>query len=309
MRIKAENFPLILIADDDSVSRRILEKRITEWGYKTIIATDGEKAWAILNKNKVRIAILDWMMPQISGTELCKRVREKQSDTYTYIILVTARGQQEDIIEGLSAGADDYMKKPFDILELKARLQTGKRIISLETQLLQIQLQLRELATKDSLTGLWNRAEILKKLTEEFERARRENITVSTIMLDVDNFKHINDSHGHQVGDIVLTKVAKRLSRNVRIYDTIGRYGGDEILLVLPDTTMENLINITHRLLTSVSKNPVNIQKKRLPITVSIGSASSETYPNITPTALIKKSDEALYEAKRKGRNRFVISK
>jgi diguanylate cyclase (GGDEF)-like protein len=298
----------VLIADDEKISRKILEKNIKNWGYRIHSAADGEEAWQIYKKFKIRIAILDWMMPKISGIDLCRKFRKEASITYTYIILLTSKDEKTDIIEGLSSGADDYITKPFDPMELKARLQTGKRIIDLETQLLKSQKKLHELATHDGLTGLLNRMAILQILKEEIERSKRDGHPLAVVMLDIDKFKSINDTYGHQAGDEVLIEVAQRLQKNIRAYDKFGRYGGDELLAVLPNCTKLNLQRIAMRLHGSISEKKIKTKKGSLDVTISIGGVSSQTMTKLDSSAIIRLSDEALYTAKEKGRNCFAIS-
>lgn len=299
----------VLIADDDPISQRILEKNIKDWGYKVIIVNNGQEAWKALQKEEIRMAIFDWMMPKINGVRLCQKVRLQKKDTYTYIILLTSRDQQEDIVEGLSSGADDYIVKPFNTLELEARLQTGKRIIDLQNQLIQSKKQLERLATQDSLTKIWNRATIIKHLEEELNRSSREKKPVGTILMDIDYFKNINDTHGHHVGDEVLIDVASRLRKNIRSYDKIGRYGGDELLVALPNCSLLTVKEIAERLRRVVCKKKVKTEIGPIAVTLSLGGASSEDQFVISAENLIKASDRALYQAKRNGRNCMVINK
>lgn len=303
------NLMKVLIAEDDPVSRKILEKNIKDWGYEVIIANNGQDAWQAIQKEAIRMAILDWMMPKIDGLELCQKVRHQKNDAYTYIILLTSRDRQEDIVEGLSSGADDYIVKPFNTLELKARLQTGRRIIDLQNQLLQSKKQLEELATQDSLTKLWNRATIIQHLEEEIHRSLREGNPVGALLVDIDYFKNINDTYGHHVGDEVLIEVASRLKRHIRRYDKIGRYGGDELLVVLPNCALSSVKDIAERLRQVVSEQKIPTEIGPIDVTLSIGGISSENQLPISAEGLIKASDHALYQAKRNGRNCAMINK
>ena len=298
----------VLIAEDDPVSRRILEKNIKDWGYEVIIANNGQDAWKALQKEEIRMAIFDWMMPKIDGLQLCQKVRLQKKDIYTYIILLTSRDRQEDIVEGLSSGADDYIVKPFNTLELKARLQTGKRIIDLQNQLLQSKKQLEQLATRDSLTKLWNRATIIKHLEEELNRGSREKKPVGSILVDIDYFKKINDTYGHYIGDEVLVEVASRMKKHIRSYDKIGRYGGDELLVVLPNCSLPVVEEIGERLRKVVCTKKIKTEIGPIGVTLSLGGISSEEQSAISAEGLIKASDHALYQAKRNGRNCIVIN-
>jgi two-component system cell cycle response regulator len=296
----------ILIAEDDKVSLRILEKNVAEWGYDVAVAGNGEEALRTLRENDVRLAILDWMMPGTNGLELCRFIRQDGGPKYVYVILLTSRDRRQDIVEGLEAGADDYMAKPVNFLELRARIQTGRRIVELEDKLLESNRKLRDLASRDHLTSLWNRANVFQFLEEDLDRGRRESGPVSAIMIDVDNFKRINDTHGHLVGDVVLIEVAKRLERGVRPYDKVGRYGGDEILVVLPGCGLAEAAAIGERLRKSVSGEKVRTPAGDFDVTVTLGCASSEDVAEATAETLVHASDAALYKGKSLGRNRLV---
>lgn len=298
----------VLIAEDDKLCRTILEKNLKKWDYEVISTEDGKEAWTVMQENNIQIAILDWIMPKMDGVELCKKIREKKWDEYIYLIMLTVRNKQSDIRKGFSAGVDDYITKPFDTHELKARLQTGKRIISLQNQLLDSQKKLQEIATHDTLTNLLNRYEILNVLTDEFHRSLRENRPVSTVMLDIDFFKKINDSYGHDVGDEVLVEVATRLKGTLRRYDKVGRYGGDEFLAILPGCDLKNAARIAERLRRAVCKERIRTEAGQLYVTVSAGCASSESQSHKSIEYLVKFSDKAMYHAKNMGRNCVITS-
>ena len=297
----------VLIAEDNKVSAKILQKNIKDWGYEVVLAQDGKKAWLALQDEEIRLAVLDWMMPEFNGIQLCQKIRETdhqgENQEYTYIILLTAKGEQKDLIKGFSAGADDYITKPFNHLELKARLKTGKRIIDL-------QRQLQEQASRDGLTGLWNRKRMFRILDKEINRAHRDNLPLAIIMIDIDNFKAINDTHGHHVGDLVLQEIATVLKNNVRNYDEICRYGGDELLIILPNCNIIKTETIAERLRKCVLKHKITTDAVSLSITLSMGGTSTENHSSdVTSEALIMASDEALLMAKTKGRNCVVINK
>lgn len=296
----------VLIAEDDKLCRTILEKSLRKWGYEIISTEDGREAWKAIQEQNIQIAILDWIMPKIDGVELCKKIRAKKWDEYIYIIMLTIRSKQSDIRKGFDAGVDDYITKPFDTYELKARLQTGKRIIGLQNQLLDSQKKLQEIATHDTLTNLLNRYEILNVLSDEFHRSLRENKPVSTVMLDIDYFKKINDSYGHGVGDEVLLEVASRLVRVLRRYDKVGRYGGDEFLAVLPGCDLNTATRIAERLRRSVSQERIQTEAGQLYVTISAGCSSSVSQSHKSIEYLVKVSDKALYHAKNMGRDCVV---
>jgi len=298
----------VLIAEDDKISLRILEKNLRNWDYEVVTTSSGREALGILRNSKTHMAVLDWIMPELSGPEICEKVRLEKKDRYTYLILLTAKNNPEDIIQGLTAGADDYVTKPFNLPELKARLQTGERIIVLESQLLETQKKLHEMVTRDVLTNLWSRREILQILDEEVVRSSRQKLPLGTIMIDIDNFKMVNDSHGHQIGDSVLAEIASRLAQNVRPYDKVGRYGGDEMLIVLPNCHLADLEPISKRLQSCIDRSKFKIPQTDIRITISIGAASSETMDKISSEILIFESDKALLSAKRLGRNCYIIA-
>ncbi len=297
----------VLIAEDNAVSAKILQKNINDWGYEVVVAKDGKEAWAALRNEGIRLAVLDWMMPEINGIQLCKKIRENdhkgEDQQYTYIILLTAKDEQKDLIKGFSAGADDYITKPFNHLELKARLKTGKRIIDL-------QRQLQKQASRDSLTGLWNRKRMFRILDKEIHRAHRNNLPVAILMIDIDKFKSINDTYGHQIGDLVINEVTDILRKNIRSYDEICRYGGDEFLVILPNCNSAKTELIGDRLRINVTKHRIKSDNLSLNVALSFGGASTEGYASdITSETLIMEADEALLEAKNRGRNCVVIKK
>lgn len=228
----------VLVADDSLVMRRLLESTLESWSYDVICARDGDEAWAALSSDDPpRIAILDWMMPGYSGVDVCRKVRERAGPDYTYIILLTSKSLRQEIVEGLRSGADDYVVKPFDRHELEVRLRVGRRIIDLQAQLLEAQAALKEQATRDALTRTWNRASILEILGRETIRAHRELRPLGVVMMDIDHFKAVNDTHGHLAGDEALKETALRVGGGMRGYDSFGRYGGEEFLSSCPAAT------------------------------------------------------------------------
>ena len=298
----------ILIAEDDLISSRILQKNLENWGYETVLARSGEGAWQALQDEELRLAILDWMMPGMDGVEVCRKIRRRKKYKYTYIILLSAKDRKQDIIAGLSSGADDYMTKPVNFLELRARLQTGKRIIDLEDKLLFIQNQLKDIASRDSLTKIWNRAEISKFLSEELERGEREKKPTGVVLLDVDHFKKINDFYGHAIGDQALLQVVSRLKRKIRKSDKIGRYGGDEIIIILPNCGLTDVKRIGDRLRLAVGKRYIKTELDNVQVTVSAGCATSELPVTASADKIIKVADGALLKAKKQGRNCVVLA-
>ncbi len=301
----------ILIAEDDPVSRRVLQAHLNKWGYEVVVTHNGREAWqALEQENAPQLAILDWMMPVMDGIELVRRLRERHAQrSYVYAILLTAKSQKEDIVIGLEAGADDYLTKPFDASELHARVRTGRRILELQSQLLAAQEALREQATHDHLTGVWNRAGILDILQRECSRSARTGSPLSVVMADLDHFKRINDTLGHMVGDEVLRCVAKRMLASVRSYDSIGRYGGEEFVIVLPDIDATSSHQQAERIRQEISHTPIEIPGNHLTVTLSLGVASSGGGRHDDFQSLLRAADAALYRAKAAGRNQTCLAR
>jgi diguanylate cyclase (GGDEF)-like protein len=298
----------ILIADDSAVSLRLLAAVLERWGHGVVTASTGTEAWDVLQRDDApRLAILDWMMPGYTGPELCSLIRQRAGGAYTYVILLTARNQREDIIRGLEAGADDYLVKPFDNSELRVRLGAGCRILELQEQLLQAQEALRVQATRDSITGLWNRFAIFDILARELARAGRENKPLGVVMGDLDRFKNINDSHGHLAGDLVLKEVAGRMVRSIRTYDALGRYGGEEFLLLLPGCDGPMAMQSAQRMREAVRAEPILLTRGGaevpLNITMSFGVTALEPGAETNSEGLVRVADAALYQAKENGRD------
>jgi diguanylate cyclase (GGDEF)-like protein len=247
----------ILIADDDPVSRRLLQSFLKKWGYEVVAAADGEDALRILeSENSPTLAILDWMMPGKDGLQVCASVRDRPGRAYVYILLLTARTKKDDLLQGLESGADDYLTKPFHAAELRARLQVGQRILELQTGLIQAREELFFRATHDELTGLVNRRVIIEAIAREHSRHIRLGGSFAVILLDLDHFKSINDTHGHMAGDAVLKEVARRMAAGVRPYDTVGRYGGEEFVIVAPACDRASAAGLAGRILTTSRSMP-----------------------------------------------------
>jgi two-component system cell cycle response regulator len=298
----------ILIADDSIVSRHLLEATLRKWGYEVMVACDGAEALQVLEREDApALIILDWMMPGMTGLEVCQRIRQRGSEPYTYILLLTSKSQKEDLIEGMDAGADDYITKPFDQSELQVRLRAGTRLVDLQAQLLSAREALREQATRDSLTRLWNRSSILEALTRELARAEREASPLGVVIVDLDHFKQINDNHGHPAGDVVLRESARRMQSGVRQYDSVGRYGGEEFLILLPNCGEAESFSQAERLRKQLSQNEIRIDDLSIRVTASFGVAAAIPGEPWTSEGLIRRADEALYVAKKSGRNRVEI--
>ncbi|MBZ5562315.1 MAG: diguanylate cyclase [Acidobacteriia bacterium] len=288
----------ILIAEDDPVLRRILEGFLMKWGYDLVVTKDGAEAWRALEQEAAPpLAVVDWMMPGMDGLELCRKVRERGAGPYTYILLLTAKGQKEDIVRGIEAGADDYLTKPFDVQELRVRIRAGVRV-------LELQEKLRELATRDPLTGLFNRGAILELLQRELARSERQGVSIGVIIADLDHFKKVNDTHGHLIGDAVLCEAAKRMKAAVRTYDFVGRYGGEEFLIFSPGCDLRDACQQAERIREYIAREPVVTPPASVQITASFGVCASGAGVRNDFTTLINAADAALYRAKERGRNR-----
>ena len=293
----------ILIADDNAVSRRILEASLKKWEYAVVSVADGKEAWEVLQHDDApRLAILDWEMPELTGPEVCSMVRRQKREAYTYVLLLTSKNEKKDLIEGMNAGADDYIAKPFDQQELRVRLRAGQRIIDLQDDLLVAREALRQQATHDSLTGLKNRGTIVETLQVEMSRSARHHGGLGVVILDLDLFKSVNDTYGHAAGDAVLKECARRMASCTRQYDAVGRYGGEEFLLVLPGCDQACTLAQAERMLATIRSEPIIVEGRHLHITASLGATNMA--PGLSADKLIQIADDALYRAKHNGRNR-----
>lgn len=292
----------ILIAEDDPIARCILETTLHKRGYQVTAVDNGQAAWQALQQPAApQLAILDWMMPGMDGVEICRALRARATVPYVYVLMLTARGQKQDIIEALEAGADDYLVKPFDKYELGARLTVGKRILDLQQRYLEACEDLRVQAARDSLTSLWNHAAILDQLEQELSRGVRQRTPLGLLMADIDYFKQVNDTHGHATGDEVLRQVARTFKGIVRPYDSVGRYGGEEFLFVLPGCESESTLKLGERVREEVARLTID---QKLHVSISVGATAYEGDQTVMASALLRGADEALYRAKRNGRNR-----
>lgn len=304
--VTARSAPMkVLVVDDSPVYRHLISSQLEEWGYHVSVARDGSEAWNTLQRpDSPKLVILDWVLPGVNGVELCRRIRQRVHSPYVYTVLLTGKDRKEDWHEAMSAGADDYLSKPFDALELKARLLVGKRILDLQEALVNTRESMRYAATHDALTGLRNRGEILSFLDRELAKARREKKKVGVLLADLDLFKSINDSQGHLFGDHVLKEAARRIASKIRVYDGVGRYGGEEFLLVLVDCDLTTSLIRAEEIRAHLAASPVSHGGKRHTATVSIGVAIGDGACNVEADPLLNEADEALYQAKRMGRNR-----
>jgi two-component system, cell cycle response regulator len=292
----------LIVADDSPISRKLMQHALENLGLQLQVASDGVEAWELLQAQDVpTIAILDWMMPGVEGVELCRRIRQLSRQHYTYTVLLTSKSGKREIIEGLNAGADDYITKPFDKEEMHARMLVARRIIHFQEELFAAREIMRDQATHDHLTQLLNRGGIMEVLEQEMSRSRRSGQPFSLIIADIDHFKKINDTFGHLTGDHVLSEVAWRIKSSMRSYDSVGRYGGEEFLVLVPECDAATAFQVAEKIRNAVGYAPISLQQQQAAVTISLGvstwkgEASSEE--------LLLAADSALYRAKESGRN------
>jgi two-component system, cell cycle response regulator len=292
----------ILIADDDDVSRLALKSLLAHEGYEVTAVADGTQAWeALQGQDPPRLVILDWLMEEMDGVEVCRRVREYPELRDVYLILLTSRGDRNHVVSGLQAGANDYVVKPFDRNELLARVRVGAQMISLHAELAARVRELDALATMDGLTGIANRRSFQLRLEAEISRANRYHPPLALMLLDVDHFKSLNDEHGHQAGDEVLRRMGRLLASNTRNTDFVARYGGEEFAVILVNTTKAAAEETAERLRAGIEAEPWPYRA----ITASIGIASWGPADG-SASQMIHQADQALYFAKKNGRNQAM---
>jgi two-component system, cell cycle response regulator len=287
----------IMLIEDSAVERLQIGRHLKEWNLDFVAVEDGAEAWTMLQSpDAPRLVLLDWVLPGLDGIELCRRIRTLGANgDYLYTVMLTGKDKKQDLLTAMAAGADDYLAKPVDPSELRARILVGKRILDL-------QQSLKFAATHDFLTKLLNRAEILASLKRELCRSERDNKPVALIMADLDRFKHINDSLGHAAGDAVLAEVAKRLQADLRTYDLVGRYGGEEFLLLLPNCDLATATRRADEIRCLVSKDAIPTTFAKVSVTVSMGATVSD-FTRRPIEELLHQADNALYRAKKDGRN------
>lgn len=299
----------VLVADDDAVTLRTLEVSLRRWGHEVIVAQDGLEAAQILEQpDAPKLLLLDWKMPGRSGVDLCRDIRGRKSETYTYILMLTAMQRKTDLVEALEGGADDFIRKPFDPQELRTRLLTGERILTLLDQLVAAKEAIREMSLHDGLTGLWNRRGILDILDRELNRARRQGSPLGLVMVDLDHFKAVNDTHGHLVGDDALRATGRTIQGSIRPYDFAGRYGGEEMLVVLPGCDEADAVNHAERLRVALTRISLPTSQGDLRISASLGVTVADHGASHDSIRLVAAADAALYRAKHLGRNRVEFA-
>jgi len=297
----------ILVAEDDAISRLLLITMLRKTGYEPVEVMDGCQAWEKLCKpDAPALVILDWMMPGMDGLEVLQRVRALSTDRPPYIIMLTANSGKQNLIAGLDAGANDYLTKPFDAEILRARLDVGRRMVELQDELVRSRETLAFLATHDPLTELPNRRAILERFNQELAHTRRHGDFLCVGMVDIDHFKGVNDSCGHQAGDDLLRGLAKLMTATCREYDAIGRIGGEEFLVIAPMKAGAPAGPLFDRIRSTTAGTGIATKAGTLSVTLSIGVATATETD--TPDDLLAMADAALYRAKESGRDRVVIA-
>jgi len=302
MNLYSPNYE-VLVVDDSPVYRKLVEQVLSSEPFSLRFARDGEEAFKAFEEHPPAIVITDWMLPDFSGLELCQRIREDQSRPYTYIILMTSNAQKDNVVKGLQSGADDFLTKPFDPGEMLARIGVGRRIIDLNRELALKSKKLEEAARTDPLTGLPNRRAMEEWASKQLRGAARHGFPLWFVLADIDNFKGINDSFGHDAGDAVLKTFAEVLKKNTRAFDTCGRLGGDEFLLVLSHVEPEYVEMTINRFREEFSALSFPLGGQSVVVTASFGAAGFQGKELEELSKLVRKADQMLYEAKRAGRN------
>ena len=299
----------VLIAEDDNLSRKLIELAVRRAGHEPITARDGAEALALYLQHRPDVVLSDWLMPGMSGLELCRRIRQEQGDSYTYFMFLTSLSDREHLLHGIEAGADDYLRKPLDEVELRARLIAAHRITSLNQQLKELNDQLFQQARIDSLTGTYNRLRLQEDLAAMDNRAARYGHTYALALFDIDHFKRYNDTYGHGAGDRALCAVARTILSCCRASDSVYRYGGEEFLVLLPEQRSTTAVKVADRVRASVQG--LGIPHEGRPddpkvVTVSAGVADLDGARDRSAQTVLQLADEALYRAKCTGRNTVV---
>jgi diguanylate cyclase (GGDEF)-like protein len=306
---RAETQPVwrVLLVDDEPTQRLITARLLKRAGYQVDTAQNGKEALDKLKaSDQFQLLVTDWEMPEMDGVALCRAVRAEQTSGYVYTILLTSRDAIEHLVAGLQAGADDYLTKPVLEPELLARLNTGRRIVTLERSLRAANEENRRLSVTDALTGAFNRRYLMEQVPTEIDRSARYDHRLAILMCDVDHFKKINDTHGHQAGDEVLKRVVALLRQKIRTVDWVARYGGEEFVIVLPETSYANACKVAETLRESLSQLQIEFEGKKLNVTASFGVTGWDgaVPTEATVDAMVARCDVCVYDSKANGRNR-----
>jgi two-component system, cell cycle response regulator len=298
----------ILVADDSAVYRKLVEQTLSQDQYSILFAKTGESAIELFKQHRPALVITDWVMPDLSGIEVCRQIRASAQNSYTYIIIVTSASEKENVVEGLEAGADDYLTKPFHPKELLARLGVGRRLLDLHQQIESQNRLLKELALTDALTGLPNRRAVEDWAKAQLSAAVRHGFSFWVVIADLDNFKAINDTYGHDAGDTVLKEFAGILKSRVRSSDICGRTGGEEFIIIFTHAEECNVGIVVARVLRQLREHDFLFGSKTVRVTASFGIAGFQGKGVPEFAKLVNQADEALYMAKRGGRNRIEVT-
>ena len=294
----------VLVADDSAVFRKLVEHTLSEKRYSLVFAKSGRETIALFAEHHPALVIVDWMMPDLTGIEICKHIRSKTQESYTYIILLTGKSEKKSLVEGLAAGADDYLTKPFHPEELIARVGVGLRIMGLQREIEVKNAMLQELALTDPLTSLPNRRAIEDWASRQLSGAARYGFPFWVVLADLDHFKTVNDTHGHDAGDTVLKAFSQILKTKSRRSDICGRIGGEEFLFVLTHATKEDVMRVIESVRAELQATEFNFNGNSLTVTASFGLAGFTGTKAPDFNRLVAQADLALYSAKRLGRNR-----
>ena len=298
-----------LVADGDPERLRQLESWLGKWGHDVAAVRTGSEAWTRLDAERVPILVLlAWRLEGMPGIDVCRRLRLQPELPSAYVLLLAGQRGEEDLLDGLNAGADDFLFAPLDPAEVKARVRTGARIVEVEQALRASQNALRVQSTRDVVTGAWNRAAILDMLNKERERARRKSGSVGVVLADLDAFRRVNETLGTPVGDEVLREAARRMSSTVRPYDAVGRHGGEEFLIVLPGSDGLGGLTAAERIRESFAKRPVHTSAGPVPVTLSLGVAAEGGEAASDGNSLLRAADAALKRAQHNGGNRVALA-
>ena len=310
MSATEDKFRLLLV-EDEPTQRMMLERQLTKAGYLVETAENGEQALKKILEGQYQILLTDWDMPGMDGPTLCKRVRDANLSTYIYILLLTGHLTTDDLVVGLGAGANDYIRKPANPAELLARLSAGSRIVRLEQSLREANEKIQLLSITDPLVGTYNRRYLSDQLLKEVERARRYNRPLAVIMADIDKFKRINDERGHASGDEVLKRFADLVKSIIRPSDWVARYGGEEFAIVLPETDAIGAAIAAEKVRAACAGAPMPLSTGDLAVTASFGVAALSKEPlsiDAAAAAMMREADAALYTSKHEGRNRVTVA-
>jgi diguanylate cyclase (GGDEF)-like protein len=301
------NFQRVLVAEHHKSTRLMLMQMLSKWGFEAVPARDATEVMRIVEQQRPpELIILGKMAPDIDAVELCGLIGNREGDYSPYILLLATQDEKQQMVRALESGAAACLTTPFEAKELRARLVVAARLLQRQESLISARDRFRDLAARDTLTGIWNRRSIDQILKEELEQAGRTRRTTGVLLVDLDYFKKVNDTHGHLVGDLVLRETSRRLKSALRTYDSIGRYGGEEFLVVVPGSSEAELHELAERVRKAIEKDPICVGENKIRVTLSIGAAIAPSRGK-SPSAVVAAADAALYDAKRSGRNRTCV--